>query len=138
MPKVISSLLIQTYPFRKMNLSVPQQEEKSSILQCTFHSTKGHVQPIWLDGNSLLSTNMLWHHPILRIKMHTKLKTATNSSKEYEAIQARKTKRARMYVISKQWLTVNEYFKWLQKTEVISLFPCYQMPGCQECLLFRT
>lgn len=31
-----------------------------------------------------------------------------------------------MYVISKQWLTVNEYFKWLQKAEVISLF---QLPG---------
>ena len=27
-----------------------------------------------------------------------------------------------MYIISKQWLTVNEYFKWLQRAEVIILF----------------
>ena len=40
-----------------------------------------------------------------------------------------------MYIISKQWLTVNEYFKWLQKPEVISLFQL-QMPGYQECWLF--
>lgn len=36
-----------------------------------------------------------------------------------------------MYIISKQWLTVNEYFKWLQKPEVISLFqlPNARLPG---------
>ena len=36
-----------------------------------------------------------------------------------------------MYIISKQWLTVNEYFKWLQKAEVISLFqlPNARLPG---------
>lgn len=27
-----------------------------------------------------------------------------------------------MYNISKQWLTINEYLKWLQKAEVIILF----------------
>lgn len=27
-----------------------------------------------------------------------------------------------MCIIPKQWLTINEYFKWLQKAEVISLF----------------
>lgn len=27
-----------------------------------------------------------------------------------------------MYIISKQWLTVNEYFKWLQKAEGIDQF----------------
>lgn len=36
-----------------------------------------------------------------------------------------------MYIISKQWLTVNEYFKWLQKAEGISLFqlPNARLPG---------
>lgn len=36
-----------------------------------------------------------------------------------------------MYIISKQWLTVNEYFKWLQKAQVISLFqpPNARLPG---------
>lgn len=35
-----------------------------------------------------------------------------------------------MYIISKQWLTINEYFKWLQKTEV-SLFQLtnVRLPG---------
>lgn len=36
-----------------------------------------------------------------------------------------------MCIISKQWLTVNEYFKWLQKAKVINLFhlPNANLPG---------
>lgn len=73
MPKVISSLLFQTYSFSPTYQYLSKKKKFYTSVYFLLYK-----EATWLEGNKqLLSHSVLWHHSIFQIKMYAKLTSGT-------------------------------------------------------------